>query len=106
MRRSFAEAPTMRAEEVIRTFEAVRRTIPYEIGKRRTGDVAVCYADPTLAKESMGWKATRSLTQTCADHWHWQSKDPDGYLPPGVPPPPIARSAPTGGYARDHAANG
>jgi hypothetical protein len=59
-----------------------------------------------LAEESMGWKATRSLTQMCADHWRWQSKNPGGYLAPGVPPPPIARPAPTGGYAPDHAANG
>ncbi|MDB5500870.1 MAG: galE [Tardiphaga sp.] len=66
--------------QVIRTFEAVSgRTVPYEIGKRRTGDVAVCYADPVLARNVMGWKSTRSLTQMCADHWRWQTMNPAGY---------------------------
>ena len=41
--------------EVVRTFEAVSgRPIPYVIGERRVGDVAICYADPTLAKETIG----------------------------------------------------
>ena len=66
--------------EVIRTFEAVSgRSIPYEIGERRAGDVAICYADPTFAKEALGWKSARSLAEMCADHWRWQSKNPYGY---------------------------
>jgi UDP-glucose 4-epimerase len=43
------------------------------------GDVAICYADPTLAEGVLGWKSVRSLTQICADHWRWQSKNPNGY---------------------------
>jgi UDP-glucose 4-epimerase len=66
--------------EVIRTFEAVSgRRVPYEIGERRVGDVAVCYADPTLAGETLGWQSARSLAQMCADHWRWQLKNPNGY---------------------------
>lgn len=66
--------------EVIRTFEAVSgRSVPYEIRERRAGDVAICYADPTLAGETLGWQSARSLAQMCADHWRWQLKNPDGY---------------------------
>ncbi|MFB9266908.1 UDP-glucose 4-epimerase GalE [Bradyrhizobium erythrophlei] len=66
--------------DVVRTFEAVSgRPIPYAIGERRAGDVAICYADPTLAERVLGWKSTRSLAQMCSDHWCWQSKNPDGY---------------------------
>ena len=66
--------------EVVRTFEAVSgRPIPYLIGNRRAGDVAICYADPTLARELLGWKSGWSLTQMCADHWRWQLKNPNGY---------------------------
>jgi UDP-glucose 4-epimerase len=66
--------------EVIRAFEAVSgRPVPYEIGERRAGDVAICYADPTLAGELLGWKSARSLAQMCADHWRWQLKNPNGY---------------------------
>ncbi|HEX7882945.1 MAG TPA: UDP-glucose 4-epimerase GalE [Afipia sp.] len=66
--------------EVVRAFEAASgRSIPYEIGERRTGDVAVCCADPTFAKKTLHWKSAKSLAQMCADHWHWQLKNPDGY---------------------------
>lgn len=66
--------------EVIRTFEAVSgRPIPYEIARRRAGDVAICYADPTLARNTLGWHSARSLAQMCADHWRWQLKNPNGY---------------------------
>jgi UDP-glucose 4-epimerase len=66
--------------EVIRTFETVSgRSIPYKIRERRAGDVAICYADPTFAKEALGWKSARSLEQMCADHWRWQLKNPKGY---------------------------
>lgn len=66
--------------EVVRTFEAVSgRPIPYEIRERRSGDVAVCYADPTFAMDALGWKSTRSLQQMCADHWRWQVQNPNGY---------------------------
>jgi UDP-glucose 4-epimerase len=66
--------------EVVRTFEAVSgRSVPYSIGKRRAGDVAVGYADPRFAEGVLGWKSVRSLTQMCADHWRWQLKNPNGY---------------------------
>jgi UDP-glucose 4-epimerase len=64
----------------IRTFEVVSgRPIPYVIDKRRVGDVAICYADPALARRLLGWTSRRSLTQMCADHWRWQMKNPNGY---------------------------
>jgi UDP-glucose 4-epimerase len=66
--------------DVVRAFEAASgRSIPYEIRARRTGDVAVCYADPTFAKNALGWMSTRSLEQMCVDHWRWQLQNPDGY---------------------------
>jgi len=66
--------------EVVRTFEAVSgRSVAYEIGGRRAGDVAICYADPTLAGDTLGWQSARSLAQMCADHWRWQLKNPNGY---------------------------
>lgn len=66
--------------DVVRTFESVSgRSIPYEIRERRAGDVAACYADPTFAKNALGWASTRSLEQMCADHWRWQLQNPNGY---------------------------
>ena len=59
--------------------EVTGRPIPYEIGPRRAGDVVQAWADPTRARELLGWSATRSLSDMCADHWRWQSANPDGY---------------------------
>ncbi|MEY9405161.1 UDP-glucose 4-epimerase [Bradyrhizobium japonicum] len=51
--------------KVVLTFEAVSAgSIPYAIGERTAGDVAICYAYPTLAEEVSGWKSTRPLTQS------------------------------------------
>ena len=66
--------------EVIRAFESASgREIPYEVVARRPGDVAVCYADVCRAREVLGWRATRGLTEMCADAWRWQSQNPTGF---------------------------
>jgi UDP-glucose 4-epimerase len=66
--------------EMIKAFSlACGRELPYRIAARRPGDVAVCYADPSLAAEVLGWRAERNIEQMCADSWRWQSQNPDGY---------------------------
>ncbi len=65
--------------EVLRAYErACGRELPYQIGPRRAGDVAACYADPTLAAQQLGWRAGRDLDTMCADSWRWQSMNPQG----------------------------
>ena len=59
--------------EMVKAFEqASGRTVPYKIGPGRAGDIAQCWADPTLAHELLGWKCQRGLEQMCADAWRWQ----------------------------------
>jgi len=66
--------------ELVHAFEKVScRTIPYRFTDRRPGDIATCYADPSLSSSLLGWKAQRSLTDMCADTWRWQSNNPNGY---------------------------
>ncbi len=66
--------------EVVHAFEqASQRPVPYRVAPRRAGDVASCYADPTLAQHLLGWRATRSLADMCTDTWRWQSANPNGY---------------------------
>jgi UDP-glucose 4-epimerase len=61
--------------EMVQAFERVNGIkIKYEIGPRRTGDIAECYADPTKAKEEIGWEATRDLEQMCSDGWNFAKK--------------------------------
>jgi UDP-glucose 4-epimerase len=65
--------------EVIRSFErASGVSIPFDIVDRRPGDVDACYADTSLAKELLGWEATRDLDAMCADAWRWQRMNPNG----------------------------
>lgn len=59
--------------------EATGVDIPYEITDRRPGDVATVYADPSLAKELLGWEAKYDLKKMCADSWRWQKNNPNGY---------------------------
>ncbi|MES2499610.1 MAG: UDP-glucose 4-epimerase GalE [Pseudomonadota bacterium] len=55
------------------------KDIPYEILPRRLGDVAINYADASVAKNLLGWQASRSLDDMCADTWRWQSSNPNGF---------------------------
>ena len=66
--------------EMVKAFErASGRPVPYEITARRPGDIATCYADPSLAKTELGWQASRGLDEMCEDSWRWQSANPGGY---------------------------
>ena len=59
--------------------DANRVPLPYVIGPRRPGDLAVCYADPEKSKRLLGWKAEKTLLDMCRDSWRWQSQNPQGY---------------------------
>lgn len=66
--------------EMIRAFEqASGQSIPYDIVERRTGDIATCYADPTLAKRELDWSAQLGVDDMVRDTWSWQSRNPNGY---------------------------
>ncbi|MBL7136302.1 MAG: UDP-glucose 4-epimerase GalE, partial [Candidatus Marinimicrobia bacterium] len=66
--------------EVIAAFEkASGKKIPYKIVGRRSGDIAICYTDPSKAQKELGWSAERNIDDMCADTWRWQSNNPDGY---------------------------
>jgi UDP-glucose 4-epimerase len=66
--------------EVLHAFEkACGHELPHEIVGRRAGDIAASYADPTRAEQELGWKATRTIEDMCADQWRWQRANPLGY---------------------------
>ena len=66
--------------EMVKAFEqASGRAIPYQIVGRRSGDVAACYADPSLACTELGWEASFDIDDMCRDTWKWQSQNPQGY---------------------------
>ena len=66
--------------ELVRAFEKMsEREVPKRVVARRAGDIAECYADPSHAKELLGWSAKYGIEQMCRDSWNWQSKNPNGY---------------------------
>ncbi len=66
--------------ELVRAFErASGRTIPLDFAPRRPGDVDACYADATLARAELGWRATRDIDAMCTDSWRWQHRNPQGF---------------------------
>jgi len=66
--------------EMIQAFEkASGEKVPYKIAPRRAGDIATCFADPSYAKEVLGWEATKGIDAMCEDGWRWQSQNPSGY---------------------------
>lgn len=66
--------------DMVNAFSKVNKTdIPYQIAPRRPGDIAVCYAEASKARQLLGWQATKTLEDMVRDSWHWQSSNPDGY---------------------------
>ena len=66
--------------DVIKAYsKACGKELPYVIDPRRPGDIAECYADPTKAREELGWTAEYGIEEMCASSYKWQSMNPNGY---------------------------
>lgn len=66
--------------DMVHAFElASQKNVPYQLVERRPGDIAECWADPTKARQELGWQATRTLQEMTEDTWCWQSRNPQGY---------------------------
>jgi len=59
--------------------KAIGKPLPYKIMPRRSGDIDECYADPSFAKEVLGFKAEKTLDDMVKDALRWQVNNPDGY---------------------------
>lgn len=66
--------------DMIKAFQkSCGKNIKYEIKPRRSGDIAICYADPSKAERELLWKAKRDIDEMCEDTWRWQFNNPNGY---------------------------
>jgi UDP-glucose 4-epimerase len=67
--------------EIIRSVEKVSgKTVKLEEAPRRAGDAVALYADPTRAKQTLGWEAKYKDPETIVrSAWNWHSKHPQGY---------------------------
>ena len=61
--------------EMIEAFEKVSgKKVSFKVVARRPGDIAVCYADPALAKKLFAWEAKLDIDRMCEDAWRWQQQ--------------------------------
>jgi len=66
--------------DLVNTFMRVNNVpVPYVFAPRRPGDIAENYADPSKAKELLGWEAEKTLEDMCRDTYRFQQKNPKGY---------------------------
>jgi len=67
--------------DMVQAFEkACGKPVAYQVGPRRAGDIASCYAQASVALTLFNWRAERSLAVMCEDAWRWQKANPNGYL--------------------------
>lgn len=61
--------------DMVKAFEqATGKEVKYKIVARRPGDIATCYADPSKAKEELGWVAEKGIKEMCEDSWRYIEK--------------------------------
>lgn len=66
--------------ELVSAFEKASGVkISYKVVDRRPGDIAICYADPSKARNELDWTAERGIEDMCRDSWRWQRMNPNGY---------------------------
>ena len=54
--------------ELVNTFEKVNNIqIPYQIQKRREGDIEELYSDASKARLELGWETKRTIEDICRD---------------------------------------
>lgn len=66
--------------DVVDAFEKANGVkVNHKIAPRRPGDIAECYADPTKAKEMLGWEAQYGIEEMCRDSWNFVKNNPNGF---------------------------
>jgi UDP-glucose 4-epimerase len=68
-------------KQIIAAAEKVAgRKVPVEFGPRRAGDAIALYADPSRARQLLGWEAKIKDPETIIrSAWQWFEKHPRGY---------------------------
>ena len=66
--------------DILHAFEkAYGKSIPYQIGPRRAGDVTANFTKVDKAYKELGFKAQYDIFDMARDSWNWQKNNPNGY---------------------------
>lgn len=49
--------------------------VNFNVVQRRSGDIPICYASVSKAKQLLNWSATRNLEDMCRSLWVWQKNN-------------------------------
>lgn len=61
--------------DMLHSYEkACGKELPYKIAPRRAGDIDIFYADPSTARDYLGFEAERGLDDMCKTSWNWVSR--------------------------------
>lgn len=61
--------------DLVKAVEKVNNVqVSYVIDGRRPGDIAACYADPSLANKKLDWKAEKGIEEMCKDAYRFVTK--------------------------------
>ena len=62
--------------EMVSAFEDINHVeVPYKIAPRRDGDIAMCYADTSYAKEKLNWEAKHGLSEMVESAYNYVIKN-------------------------------
>lgn len=62
--------------DVVKAYSDVSgKPIKHQIVGRREGDVAIVVANPSKAKQQLGWEAKRGLREMCEDSYNFITKN-------------------------------
>jgi UDP-glucose 4-epimerase len=62
--------------EMVEAFKKINKiAVPYKIGKRRVGDLAISFADISKAKEELGFVCNYGINEMCEDSFNWQKRN-------------------------------
>ena len=61
--------------DMLKSYEkACGKELPHRVGPRRAGDIDCMYADPSTARDYLGFEARRGLDDMCQTSWNWVSR--------------------------------
>lgn len=60
--------------EIVQRFEHINKIkLPYQISKRREGDIVIAYADAKKAQRELNWTASTPIDESLRTAWNWQN---------------------------------
>jgi UDP-glucose 4-epimerase len=65
--------------QLVKAFETINNIkVPFKIVNRRSGDIAISYANVNKAKKDLNFETLHDINRMCRDSYRWQRQNPNG----------------------------